>query len=423
MKFSKLYCPTLKETPKDALVASHQLMMRSGMIRKLAAGIYSYLPLGLKIMRKIECIVREEMNRSGAQEILMPSVIPSELWKETGRWDLYGKELLRLKDRASREFCYGPTHEEVITDIVRNNINSYKQLPMNLYQIQTKFRDEIRPRFGLMRGREFIMKDAYSFHTSESCLEDTFQEMENTYGRIFSRAGLNFKIVEADSGNIGGSGSREFMVTAESGEDAILECDHCQYSANVEVAEKSGGTSEGDRCGRCKKGSLSITRGIEVGHIFKLGDKYSKVMTATVLDDKGNASPIMMGCYGIGIGRTMAAAIEQHHDERGIKWPLSLAPFLVDIILIKAGNPEQMKIGEKIYEDLTKENIDVLLDDRELSPGIKFKDADLIGIPFQLIIGNKTIENQTIELKSRKSGEVQILNLSDIISTIKGVTQ
>ncbi|MBN1140663.1 MAG: proline--tRNA ligase, partial [Deltaproteobacteria bacterium] len=515
MRYSQYLLPTTKETPAEAEIVSHQLMLRSGMIRKLAAGIYNYLPLGLRSLRKVEQIIREEMDRAGAVELLMPMVVPGELWRESGRWEKYGKELLRLKDRKEGEFCLGPTHEEVVTDIIRNTVKSYRQLPLNVYQIQTKFRDEIRPRFGLMRGREFIMKDAYSFDIDEQGAQAAYEKMFQAYCRIFERCGLKFRAVEADSGAIGGSYSHEFMVLADSGEDAIVSCDSCRYAANVEKAEfpsavgktpppsqelrrvltparktieevadylkipvtslvktlivrtdrgetvavllrgdrelneiklcrlldcawvemapeeavlgVTGGpvgfsgpvglkvrlladhevclmadftvganekdwhltgvnlerdfrverfadlrsAAAGDPCPRCQ-GHLEIWRGIEVGHVFKLGTKYSAAMGAKVLDDKGGEVTLIMGCYGIGVGRTVAAAIEQNHDENGIVFPLPIAPFQV---LITAVNPNQEAIrdaAERLYGELQALGVEVLYDDRDERPGSKF---------------------------------------------------
>jgi prolyl-tRNA synthetase len=564
MLFSNLICPTLKEVPKDAEIISHQLMIRSGLIRKISSGIYSYLPLGLKILRKFENIVREEMNKAGALEILMPSLIPSKLWKESARWDQYGPELLRIKDRHNNEFCYGPTHEEVITDLVRNNIKSYKELPMNLYQIQTKFRDEVRPRFGLMRSREFVMKDAYSFHQSKECLDNTYEIMKQTYKNIFNRCGLGFKIVEADSGSIGGSCSAEFMVTSDTGEDEIIECSHCDYAANIETAacgfdkneieyttdklieintpniktidelsshlsiEKSNfiktliyffdetpvavlirgdqiineiklkktldcqnlrlandseiialtnsptgfsgpvnlnksiqiiadhsiksissgiaganikdkhfknvslyrdfspdtfhdlrNAQENELCPKCNEGKYAITRGIEVGHIFQLGDKYSKAMSATFLSKEGKSCIYQMGCYGIGIGRTIAAAIEQNHDDLGIKWPKPLSPFEVVIIIPNIKEEENFQFGQKIYKMLLEDNVDVLFDDRKESVGKKFKDADLLGIHLQIVIGKKYKEEGLIELKTRSDNNRVLVSENDLLISIK----
>ena len=558
IRYSGYLMPTTKEIPSDAEVASHRLMLRAGLIRKVASGIYNYLPAGLRVLRKVETIIREEMDRAGAQEVLMPAVIPAELWKESGRWDAYGKELLRFRDRADREFCLGPTHEEVITDLVRREVHSYRQLPLNLYQIQDKFRDEIRPRFGLMRGREFFMKDAYSFDADEEAAAGTYRKMYEAYCRIFRRMGLDFRAVEADTGAIGGSSSHEFMVIAESGEDAIVSCDRCEYSANVEKAEctpgetgfppppetgsprmvptpgkrtigevsaflgidpglliktllfetekgdvavalsgkhevnevkvrnflgvewvkladeervreltgapsgyagpvglrvrlladhsvrriASGATGanerdahlvdvvpdrdfrpeayadlrlvgEGDRCPRCP-GSLHISRGIEVGHVFRLGTKYSKSLSATYLDAGGKERMIVMGCYGIGVGRTAAAAIEQHHDQDGIRWPISIAPFEVCVLPVNMKNAGLRNGAERVAEELSGEGIEVLFDDREERPGIKFKDADLAGIPVRVTFGEKNYEAGFAEIRDRKTGETERIPLAGI---------
>lgn len=554
MRWSTTFIPTLKEDPADAEVVSHKLLVRAGMIRPISRGIYDYLPLALRVIRKIEAIVREEMNRAGAQELLLPIVSPAELWQESSRWEVYGKELLRLKDRHERDFCLGPTHEEVITDLVRRVVRSYRELPLNLFQIQIKFRDEVRPRFGLMRGREFIMKDAYSFHADREDCEREYRHMYETYKRIFTRCGLRFRQVEADTGPIGGSLSHEFQVLSESGEDAIVSCGRCDYAANVEKAEvkaarpsgrdlkepspplkkvatpgkksvaevadflslpaekfiktlvyrtdgdelvavlvrgdheinelklktvlgckevfladeaeveKSTGVApgflgpvglrlrvvadraiqgmrgavtganeadahfievdqerdftpsafadlrravEGDPCPRCDQGFLSAHRGIEVGQIFYLGKKYSEAMGATYLDTEGRERPIEMGCYGIGITRLLAAAIEQNHDQNGIVWPLALAPFHV-LLLPLHGNEEKIQeIAEELYRELAKRGVEVLLDDRDERPGVKFKDADLIGIPLRVTIGAKGLERGCVEVRWRRDGKTE----------------
>jgi prolyl-tRNA synthetase len=568
MLYSRYFIPTLKETPSDAEVISHQLMLRAGMIRKLSAGIYNYLPLGLRSIRKFENIVREEMNKADAIEMLMPSVQPAELWQETGRWQFYGKELLRFKDRKDNEFCMGPTHEEVITDMVRREIKSYRQMPLNFYQVQTKFRDEIRPRFGLMRGREFIMKDAYSFDVDSAAADLSYEKMYNAYVRIFERCGLNFRAVEADTGTIGGSSSHEFMVLAESGEDAIVSCNSCRYAANVEKAEvrsvasvtaagklslekratpdkkaisevaaflgvpvdntikalvcsngegafvmallrgdhelneiklknamgwddirmatdeeilaasgapvgflgpigvKSGleiigdlalngmadcviGANEtdmhyvganpgrdfvvgrtadlrnvvaGDSCPRCDSGRMEMWRGIEVGHVFKLGTKYSEKLNATYLDADGKENIIFMGCYGIGIGRTVAASIEQNHDENGIVFPIPLAPFHCSVVALNPGKESGVLAeAEEIYFRLEKLGLEVLFDDRDERPGIKFKDNDLIGIPLRIVVGSKGLAEGKVELKNRKTGEMQLLPIEEAISLVKQI--
>ena len=562
MRFSRFFLPTLKEAPSDAEVISHRLMVRAGMIRKVAAGIYNYLPLGLRVIRKVENIVREEMNMAGAQEVAMPMVIPSELWQESGRWDAYGKELLRIKDRHERDFCLGPTHEEVITDMVRKEVRSYRELPLNIYQIQPKFRDEIRPRFGLMRGREFIMKDAYSFHATEEDAEREYQNMYDTYCRIFERCGLEFRAVEAETGAIGGRFSHEFMVLADTGEDAVASCNKCSYAANVEKAEirsqESGvrsqenkkplerfstpgmktveevsgflktmpqkliktliynsdkgviaalvrgdyelnenklkrligaerlhladedtvrnltnapsgfagpvglkakifadysirdminavtganeadahlvnvnmerdfevnnfadirGVIAGDLCPRCS-GTLGIFRGIEVGHIFKLGTKYSEAMGATFLNEKGQGRPVIMGCYGIGIGRTAAASIEQNHDKNGIIWPVPLAPFHVHIVPVNVNDKATMDAAERVYKDLIDAGLEALMDDRDERAGIKFNDADLIGIPVRVTIGNKTLKENSVELKLRNSPDAALVRMDEVRSKV-----
>jgi len=559
---SQLFSPTLRETPADAEIISHQYMLRAGFIRKVAAGIYTYLPLGYRVIRKIEQIVREEMNKKGAQELLMPALQPAELWHESGRWDIYGKELMRLRDRHERDFCLGPTHEEVITDLVKREVNSYRQLPLLLYQIQTKYRDEIRPRFGLMRGREFIMKDLYSFDRDKEGLDESYKKMYDAYCRIFERCGLEYRSVEADSGAIGGSSSHEFMVIADSGESVIAYCENCDYAANVEKAtfamkvensksvlqdlikvETPGvrtvaeleqffnlaakqilktliyetekgfvavvlrgdrnvnevklqnvldskyvnlvnedrvkeligcevgsigpvnlqeeiilvadrevpyvlnaicGANEtnrhyqnvnygrdfeaniiedialveaGDPCPKCQ-GPLHITRGIEVGHIFKLGTKYSAALEATFLDEDGQARYYEMGCYGIGIGRTAAAAIEQNHDEHGIIWPVSIAPYHVVIIQVHDKEEKQKEICEELYNQLTDNGIEVVYDDRKERVGVKFKDADLIGFPLRIVVGPKTINDGTVEVKIRKTGEQLVLPLTDVNSWV-----
>jgi prolyl-tRNA synthetase len=555
--------PTYKEIPSDAEIISHQLMLRAGMIRKLTSGIYTYLPAGLRSIKKVEKIIREEMNRSGAIEVLMPAVQPAELWQESGRWDHYGNELLRFKDRHNHDACFGPTHEEVITDLIRREIHSYKQMPVNLYQIQTKFRDEIRPRFGLMRGREFIMKDGYSFDCDEEGADRSYDIMNETYARIFKRCGLRFRAVEADTGAIGGSYSHEFMVLSDTGEDEIMNCTECDYAANLERAEvrlpgsrpgtdsdamnsmeevdtpdiktveeltsflsitpddliktlifvvdgdvvpvlvrgdheineaklknflgaqeveladeelvaKTTGAPMGfagpvglktklvadgavkemtnfvtggnrkdlhlknvnlgrdfrvdrfgdlrfitpqDSCPKCS-GKIQFGRGIEVGHIFKLGTKYSKALKAVFLDEQGNEKPIIMGCYGIGVGRTVAAAIEQNHDEKGIIFPIPLSPFEVTILPLQIHETSVTETAEKIYAGLLDHDIDVLLDDRDERAGVKFNDADLLGIPVRVTIGLRGVRNGQVEIKLRAESESAIVPIEDAAATI-----
>mgnify|MGYP001185079643 FL=1 len=565
MRWSKTLIPTLKEVPADAEVVSHKLLVRAGYIRQISRGIYDYFPLALKVIRKIETIVRQEMDRAGAQELLLPISSPAELWQESGRWEVYGKELLRFKDRHERDFCLGPTHEELITDLVRRSVRSYRELPINLYQVQTKFRDEVRPRFGLMRGREFIMKDAYSFHTDVEDCRREYDNMYQTYKRIFSRCGLSYRPVEADTGAIGGSLSHEFQVLAASGEDAIVSCDGCEYAANVEKAEVKGrppaardisqespklnkvatpgkktvpevaellklpanqfiktlvyktdggdliaalvrgdheinelklrtvlgcrevtladetavtaatgvvpgymgpiglqlrivadlsvhgmraavtGANEvnfhyididqerdftpsafadlrlavaGDPCPRCASGKLQTHRGIEVGQVFYLGTKYSEKMGATYLDAEGREQAIEMGCYGIGISRMVAAAVEQNHDANGIIWPLSIAPFQVLVLPINYKEEKLRDAAEKLYRDLQHAGVEVMLDDRDERPGVKFKDADLIGIPLRVTIGAKGLDKGCIELRTRRDGTTDDVPLGDAVKTI-----
>ena len=393
MQLSKYPLITYKETPVDAELTSHQLMLRAGLIKKLASGLFSWMPIGLKVLRKIERIVREEMDRSGAYEVSMPAIQPADLWQETGRWEAYGDLLLKMEDRQGRSFCFGPTHEEVITDIVRNELKTYRQMPVNFYQIQTKFRDEIRPRFGVMRAREFLMKDAYSFHLDQPSLDLEYENMGATYNTIFTRLGLDFRKVRADSGEIGGSVSHEYHVLADSGEDEVGYCDEENYAANVEMIE--GNTAPNG-------GKLSFTRGIEVGHIFQLGDKYSKSMNCTVLNDKGDSIYPLMGCYGIGISRIMASSIEQNNDESGIIWPEPLAPFQIIIVALNKNTEDTtLTKSRKIYHQLLESGYEVLLDDRNERAGVKFADADLLGIPKRLIVSERGLDNQTIELNFR----------------------
>ena len=568
MRASQLLIATLKETPADAEVISHQLMLRAGMIRRLTSGLYTWLPLGLRTLRKVETIVREEMNNAGAQEVLMPAVQPAELWQESGRWEEYGPELLRLKDRHARDYCVGPTHEEVITDLVRKEIASYKQLPINFYQIQTKFRDEIRPRFGVMRSREFIMKDAYSFHLDETSLKETYQGMYDAYTRIFNRLGLDFRPVIADNGSIGGTGSHEFHVLADSGEDDIVFSDGSDYAANMEKAEAIPAPLGSDALREAPRedmrlvdtpdtktiaalveqfglpiektiktlivkgadgqliallvrgdhelnevkaenlpqvatpltmaseeeiravvgagpgslgpvgldlpiiidrsvalmsdfgagantddkhyfginwerdtplpeiadlrnvvdgdpspdgqGTLSIKRGIEVGHVFQFGQKYSQAMNANVLGDNGKTSHPWMGCYGIGITRVVAAAIEQNHDDAGIIWPNAIAPFQVALVPMNAHKSQRVREeSERLYQALSAAGLDVLLDDRDTRPGVKFADLELMGIPHRLVIGDRSLDNGELEYKGRRDSDATMVPAEQIIDFLR----
>ena len=416
MLFSKIFIPTLKEAPQEAEVTSHNLMLRAGMIRKVASGIYTWLPLGLKVLKNIENIVRDEMNASGAQEVLMPMVQPKELWLETKRWEKMGPELLRFKDRHERDFCLGPTHEEVITDLVRLNIKSYKELPINLYQIQTKFRDEIRPRYGVMRGREFLMKDSYSFGIDEKSLQDSYELMRKTYKNILEKIGLDYKIVKADSGAIGGDVSEEFHVLAENGEDTIAVSDSSEYAINTEVLLKNNESIDSleGQPSPDGNGLIQIKKGIEVGHIFQLGKVYSENMKATVLSNQGNAETLFMGCYGIGVSRLVAAAIEQNNDDKGIVWPDAIAPFHINIISIGYEKNKLIKeTSDKIYQDLSKMGYEILLDDRDLGYGSKIKDSELLGIPLSIVIGNKFVKEDLVEIQTRQ-GDSSLTKLDDL---------
>ncbi|EKE84897.1 proline--tRNA ligase [Idiomarina xiamenensis] len=499
MRSSQYLLSTLKETPSDAEVVSHQLMLRAGMIRKVAAGLYTWTPTGLRVLRKVEQAVREEMQAAGALEVLMPMVQPADLWQESGRWEAYGPELLRLQDRNQREFVLGPTHEEVIGELARKEISSYKQLPLNLFQIQTKFRDEIRPRFGVMRAREFIMKDAYSFHLSEESLQQTYDKMYQAYCNIFTRLGLNFRAVIADTGSIGGNQSHEFQVLAKSGEDEIAYSDSSDYAANVEMAEalvtpsdikeiqriavqasaesdvdyvelvlradhqlnsvkaeklsavaaplqrlenpqgqlyrivdrSAEGLTDADTVADirnvvsgdpspCGQGTLAIARGIEVGHIFQLGKKYSEAMKIGVLSETGKHETLTMGCYGIGISRIVAAAIEQHHDDRGICWPAPLAPFQVVIIPMNMHKSARVQeVAETLYQQLQNAGIEVLFDDRKERPGVMFADMELVGIPHQIVIGERNLDEQAVEYKHRSGGDKSLLKIDQCLSFIQ----
>ena len=416
MFWTKIFIPTLKNVSKDAEAISHQLMLKSGMIRKVASGIYTWLPLGLRVLRKVENIVRNEMDQSGAQEVLMPMVQPKELWEETKRWDKMGPELLRIQDRHKREFCLGPTHEEVITDLIRNNVKSYKELPLNIYQIQTKFRDEIRPRYGVMRGREFLMKDSYSFNIDEKSLQESYLSMRETYKKIIKKMGLNYKIVKADSGAIGGDASEEFHVLADTGEDTIAVSNSSEFAINTELLLKDGEdikSLEGKKSPD-GKGEIQIKKGIEVGHIFKLGKVYSEVMKANVLNEKGKSVDLFMGCYGIGISRLVAAAIEQNYDKKGINWNEHIAPFEVNIIAVGYEKDRLIaKASNELYRDLSDMGYEVLLDDRKDSYGIKIKDSELIGIPVNIIIGKSYKDKEEVELKYR-DGRNSINHIDEI---------
>ena len=407
MKLSNLNLITLKNKPSDAEIVSHQLMLRSGMIKKLASGLYTWMPLGYKVLKKIEIIIAKEMDKIGCLRITMPAVQPKELWDESSRWDKYGKELLRINDRHEREFCFGPTHEEVVTDIIRRDIKSYKQLPITLYQIQTKFRDEIRPRFGVMRAREFLMKDAYSFHSTNECLNDFYKIMYESYKNILNYIGLEYKVVSASSGQIGGDESHEFHVIADSGEDELVFSKNSDFAVNAEILKEE------------KNEEFIYKRGIEVGHIFKLGNKYSDALKAKITNQDNNNISIIMGCYGIGVSRMVAASIEQCNDERGIIWPKAIAPYDVAIVPVGYNKNEKIKsFADSIYKKLIENNIQPLLDDRDISAGAIFSDNDLIGTPIQIIIGKKFLDGNEVEIKDRSTNEYIPVSSQSCMETV-----
>jgi prolyl-tRNA synthetase len=411
MLASKNFAPLIKDTPAEAEVISHQLLLRSGMIRKVASGIYNWLPLGFKTLKLVENIVREEMANTGSQEIFMPMVQPRDLWEDSKRWDKFGPELLRFKDRHERDFCLGPTHEEIITDLIRNNLSSYKELPLSLFQIQTKFRDEIRPRYGIMRGREFLMKDAYSFHLNQECLNTTYQTIREAYKAIFNRLGLDYKIVKADSGAIGGEISEEFHVLAESGEDTLAFSEESEIAINAEllINENESIDSLQGKTFPDSQEEIKLAKGIEVGHIFQLGNVYSSAMNATVLDENGNRQALQMGCYGIGVSRIVAAAIEQNHDDKGIIWPKNIAPIQISILpIFKESSDKTFIFAEKLYKDLSKLGLRVMLDDRQERFGKKITESELVGSSYAVVIGKSYIENKTIELISRNGDKTEL---------------
>ena len=423
MKASHLILGTQRENPADAEIISHQLMIRAGLVRQVSSGIYNWLPIGKKVLQKVENIIRMEMNIAGAQEILMPMVQPASLWEESGRIDQYGQELLVFLDRHENKFCLGPTHEEIITDLCKNLLTSYKQLPVTLYQIQTKFRDEIRPRFGVMRSREFLMKDAYSFDLDKESLDQSYSVMKEAYIKIFDSLGLDYRIVKADSGAIGGSDSEEFHVLADSGEDLLAFSDKSEYAINAELlTELQDGQDPYSLEGKPSpdgKGLLKLKKGIEVGHIFKLGRKYSEILNLRIQGENNDIHP-EMGCYGIGASRIVAAAIEQNHDEKGIIWPKALAPFEVALVEVNPKKKDEIKEkSSEIYNLLKGNDIDVLWDDREKRPGVKFTDMEVTGIPLTIIIGERTLETGEIEIKKRQDEKPQLVSHQNLISTVK----
>ncbi|MGL4337124.1 MAG: proline--tRNA ligase [Turicibacter sp.] len=413
MKQTKMFIPTLREVPSDAEIRSHQFLLRAGFIKQVAAGVYTYLPMAKRVLNNIESIIREELDAIGGNELLMPTLHPRELWDETGRWDVYGSELMRMKDRHNREFALGPTHEEVVTFVVRDALNSYKKLPLTVYQIQTKFRDEARPRFGLMRGREFIMKDAYTFHATQESLDESYEDFVRAYHNIFNRSGLNFRMVEADGGQIGGSQSAEFMALAEVGEDTIVYSTTGPYAANIEVADLPVGAPSPDG-----NGVVDRAKGIEVGHVFKLGTKYSEAMKAVFLDENQVKKPLIMGCYGIGVSRVMMAVIEQNNDEFGMIWPKAIAPFAVHVIPVDVKKQDQAEAAEEIYTALKDAGLSVLFDDRKERAGVKFSDADLVGLPIRITVG-RGISEGIVEVKVRQTGEIFEVSVADLISFVK----
>ena len=436
MRFSNCFIPTTKETPNDATLPSHQFLVRAGFINQQGSGLYNYMPLGKIVLDKIRAIVKEELDNAGCSEVQLSFVTPISLWDRSERADTMGKEMLRIKDRHQNDFVLSPTNEEAIVELVKNRVKSYRDLPKNLYQINTKFRDEARPRYGLLRGREFLMKDGYSFHSSKEDMIREFELMEQTYKKIFTRLGLDFRVVQADSGAIGGSGSKEFHVLADSGEDTILVCKDCEYGANIETIyedEKEVDTlneltyeelqtkdvSQKCSCG----GKLSFKKGIEVGHIFQLGDKYSSALEANFLDENGKSRPFEMATFGIGVSRLVASIIEQSHDEKGCVWTKETAPYLVDIIVSNAKKDEELEAGMKIYEDLKSSGIETIIDDRKKERfGFKMGDFELIGFPYAIVVGKK-LQDGMVEIVNRKTLEKQEISLENIVDTIKGLTQ
>ena len=413
MQWTKYFIPTTKEIPAGTEAVSHQLLLRSGLVHMLTSGVYSYLPLGLRVLRRIENIIREEMNAIGAQELFLPCLQPVDLWKKTGRDEVLKDVMISFKDQRERQMCLGPTHEEVITQIVKDFTQSYRQLPVVLYQIQTKFRDEIRPRFGIVRACEFIMKDAYSFDRDQEGLNKNYQLMYEAYSKIFDRCGLDTIIIEADSGAMGGDVSHEYMVPAPVGEDVVLVCPKCGHACGI-----TSKVEEGSPCPQCKKAKLEKKVAIEIGHIFKLQTKYSDALDAKFIDETGKQQPIIMGCYGIGVSRLIATIIEKHNDKKGIKWPVGVAPFSIEILPLQVNEKDLMTLAWKYYEELGKKGYDVLIDDRDESAGIKFNDADLIGIPLQIIIGKKKMADNQVELKLRSSGDVRSIDKEHVVAAV-----
>jgi len=412
MLWSKFFIPTSKEIPVGTEAISHQLSVRAGLVHMLSTGVYCYLPMGLRVLNRIEKIIREEMNAAGAHELLLTCLQPVELWQRTGRDKTLAEVMIRFKDNKGKQMCLGPTHEEVMTDLVRSYVQSYRQLPVTLYQIQSKFRDELRTRFGIVRACEFIMKDAYSFDRDKAGLNKNYQLMYDAYNRIFKRCGLNAIVVEADSGAMGGDLSHEFLITAPIGEDFVVKCTSCDHARGLKE-------NEGSVCPICSKGTLQKQVAIELGHIFQLGTKYSDALEALYLDEDGKRKPIIMGCYGIGVSRLIAAIIEASHDDAGIIWPKEVAPFDVEILPLQANDAESMSLAMKYYDQLRKAGVDVLLDDRDESAGRKFNDADLVGIPWKVIIGKRKLAEGSVELKNRRTHEVSVINKDQLVSRMQ----
>ncbi len=415
MYWSKAFFPTIKEVPSGTEAISHQLSLRAGLVMMLTSGVYSYLPLGLRVLKKIENIIREEMNQAGGQELFLPVLQPIELWQQTGRDKTLAEVMIKFEDKKGRVMCLGPTHEEVITDLVKNYVQSYRQLPVTLYQIQTKFRDELRTRYGIVRACEFIMKDAYSFDRDEAGLQKNYQLMYDAYMRIFQRCGLNVVIAEADSGAMGGSVSHEFLVPAAIGEDVIVKCPDCGFGG----AHKADVQEEGKPCPKCKNGKLVKQVAIELGHVFQLGLKYSNAQQALFLDEDGKQKPIVMGCYGIGVSRLIAAIIETNNDANGIIWPQEVAPFDVEVLPLQVNDTETLDLAKQFYTDLEKAGLAVLVDDRDESAGRKFNDADLIGIPYRIVIGKRTLKEGKVEIKNRRTGEIFVVSKEDAVVELK----
>lgn len=413
MRWTETLIPTLREAPKEAEAGSHKWLLRGGFIRQLASGVYSYLPLGQRVLQKVSQIIREEMSRAGAAEVLLPALHPAELWKKTGRYEALGGDKIAFQSRSGQEFVLGPTHEEVITELAAGSLKSYQDLPLILFQIQTKFRDELRPRFGIIRTREFIMKDAYSFDRDEAGLEVSYQKMLKAYERIFNRCGIRTQAVAADPGLMGGKGSQEFMVESPYGEDRVAQCKKCRTLASLEIAGEPPDLKTGKRCLQCGE-TMKIITTMEVGHIFKLGTRYSEPLGAGFVDESGQRRTAVMGCYGIGVNRTMAAIVEENQDEKGICWPPAVAPFKIELVTVNESDAGTREAARKLYDEWTHQGIEVLYDNRNERAGVKFNDADLLGIPLQVILGERNLKNGEADLKSRRDGKCRLVKLDEV---------